>query len=424
MKKTAKTIVRWLRLKMKRVLESGAIRRQIEKNNQTLRTLQSKEHWNVSFFLIHSSVWKYHYLYQLFEDSPLFTPTVVICPYTTYGEEIRDAEIQASVELCQSRNYRFINSLLDECPTPHDIIFYTNPHRLTSKEFCIENCAESLGCYAPYSFHVTSLNHLQYDQLFHNLLWRAYYETPVHQQLAQKHSRIEGANVVVSFYPGTDVFLDKGYTPQSAWVLQSHRKKRIIWAPHHTLGEDESGLGYSTFLNLADSILALCIQKEQEIQIAFKPHPLLKAKLYKDKTWGYERTNSYYRKWNDLRNGQVEEGEYIDLFLTSDAMLLDSASFIAEYLYTGKPSCFLLRNDAVHGRFNVFGKDVLNCLYQARDSKEIEEFIDNVVISGSDPLESKRDNFLNKYLIPTNGKMASKIIFDEIVCSLRDNESA
>ena len=77
--------------------------------------------------------------------------------------------------------------------------------------------------------------------------------------------------------------------------------------------------------------------------IAFKPHPILKPKLYKHALWGKERTDAYYHCWETMENTQLEMSDYIDLFMTSDAMIFDSVSFMTEYLYTKKPALFLCR---------------------------------------------------------------------------------
>ena len=37
--------------------------------------------------------------------------------------------------------------------------------------------------------------------------------------------------------------------------------------------------------------------------MAFKPHPLLKERLYQHLEWGLERTNTYFERWNELNNG-------------------------------------------------------------------------------------------------------------------------
>ena len=49
-------------------------------------------------------------------------------------------------------------------------------------------------------------------------------------------------------------------------------------------------------------------------------------------------------------------GEYRAYFASSDAMILDSVSFMAEYLYVHKPALFLTREGE---RFNEFGETSL-----------------------------------------------------------------
>src|SRR5699024_801734 len=119
----------------------------------------------------------------------------------------------------------------------------------------------------------------------------------------------------------------------------------------------KNALSYSTFLDYAEFILQLANDYKDEIQIAFKPHPNLRGKL--NDVWGVEKTNTYFQKWKCLSNGQVEDGGYIDLFATSDAMIHDSGSFVIEYLYTKKPVQFLISSEKVKEEFNEIGKEAL-----------------------------------------------------------------
>jgi hypothetical protein len=59
--------------------------------------------------------------------------------------------------------------------------------------------------------------------------------------------------------------------------------------------------------------------------------------LEQDPNWGSEKTTAYYDKWDNLDNGQFKSGDYVDL-LTSDALIHDCGSFMAEYLVVGKPA--------------------------------------------------------------------------------------
>ena len=132
------------------------------------------------------------------------------------------------------------------------------------------------------------------------LVWRLYAETEKHKQYSQIYAYNKGINVKVTGYPGIDKFIDKSYKPKDTWKIKDLSLKRIIWAPHHTFSEDEV-VYYSCFLQYHQFMLDLASKYEGKIQLAFKPHPLLRVKL--NKYWGKDRTDRYYDAWANLSNG-------------------------------------------------------------------------------------------------------------------------
>ena len=57
-----------------------------------------------------------------------------------------------------------------------------------------------------------------------------------------------------------------------------------------------------------------------------------------------------------MSNGMLCESDYIDLFLTSDAMIHDSGSFLIEYIYVNKPVQRIISNFEARNDFNSIGK--------------------------------------------------------------------
>ena len=162
-------------------------------------------------------------------------------------------------------------------------------------------------------------------------------------------------------------------------------------------------------MTLCDQMVELAEKYNDRVQIAFKPHPVLKFKLIN--LWGKEKTEAYYQKWADMPNTQLEEGYYIDLFLTSDAMIHDCASFTAEYLFTRKPVLFIVRDQQqVESHWNPFGRKCYNQHYHAHGLEDIECFINDIVISGNDPMQPQRETFFNQYLF--DGKLPSENIYN------------
>ena len=108
--------------------------------------------------------------------------------------------------------------------------------------------------------------------------------------------------------------------------------------------------------------------------------------------------------------------------MNSDAMILDSISFLAEYLYVHKPLLFL---QGPKQQFNEFGKMLIDVHYCAdgNDEKAIEYFIQEVVLKGHDELYKKREQFFdnNMNYVRTNGKDAATGIY-EWISSMLDKE--
>ena len=163
-------------------------------------------------------------------------------------------------------------------------------------------------------------------------------------------------------------------------------------------------------------MLDIASKYRKNVLLIFKPHPLLKAKLYK--LWGKEKTDIYFLLWKEGENTSISEGEYVDLFLTSDAMIHDSGSFVTEYLFVNKPVMRTINDLPLDKQFNDFALSCLDNYYKAYNKQDIDNFIQNV-INGIDPLKEKRTKFVNEVLMPKGSP--SQNIIDDILDSI-DNQ--
>ena len=405
-----------------RLYEIYLIKTAPSRHRKALKRVRKKEKVKVAFFLIHDSVWKYDQLYELMRMDSRFELIVIVCPYISYGDDNMRYEMQKSYTTFQTKGYNVIKALdleteqwLDvKKQIAPDIVFFTNPHKLTKKEYYISNYSNYLTCYSPYNFGNSHLYMEMHNQFFHNSLWKLYSETDFHKGLSIKYADNKGVNVITTGFCGTDVFLNKDYHADDVWKQKDKKIKRIIWAPHHTIDDDINFLSYSAFLLYAEFMKELLEDYKGIIQIAFKPHPLLRNKLYVHKDWGKEKTDFYYDIWRTSENGQLNEGEYIDLFLTSDAMIHDSGSFLTEYLYLNKPVLHTNRDEKIKNRMNLFGIESFNMHYHAKNQNDILIFIQGL-LNGIDEKFSQRKTFLKERLLPPNRKTASENIYNEIV---------
>lgn len=395
-------------------------------HQHALKKVSKKDKIKVVFFLIHDSVWKCETIYYLMKKDNRFEPIVIVCPYILYGEEIMLRDMNQAFSSFEAKGYNVLKSYNETTnkwmdvkkEINPDIIFFTNPHHLTKEEYYITNYTDCLTCYVPYGFKNSYLHQFHYNGQTQNLVWKFFLETEIHKKLSKQYAQNKGINTLVTGYPGLDVFFSQDYQPVDVWKIKNKKIKRIIWAPHHTIPWIGETLNYATFLKYADFMLEIAEIYKEKIQIAFKPHPLLRAKLSKEHIWGKEKTDDYYNKWEKNPNGQLHEGEYIDLFLTSDGMIHDSSSFVIEYLYTNKPVMFLINDDKITDRFNEIGKLALSKLYHGKSSDDIMAFVENVVINSNDSKHDERIHFFNSIVKPPNNVTASENIFNFLKSSI------
>lgn len=404
-------------------------RRKIEYNyNKIIMKLKEKDKIKVAFFVVHDSVWQYDDVYKLMLKNDEFDPIIIIVPYNIYGKENMITDMDKAYKYFMDNKYSVVktynkksNKYLDVYKEINpDMIFFTNPHKLTENQYYIDYWYDKvLTCYAPYSLEISNLYQLQFNQKFHNIIWKYYNITEIHKDLSIEYAQNKGKNVVITGYPECDVLLDKKYSPKNIWKKQSKEKKKIIWTPHQSIEDNEKELGFSCFFKYHQVMLDVAKKYEDKIQIAFKPHPLLKIKLYNHSNWGRNKTNLYYEKWEKMSNTQVETSQYIDLFLTSDAIINSSVSFTAEYLYTGKPALFNVKDSKIQSKFNPLGKIAFEKWYKSYKKEDIVKFIEEIILGKSDILKESRNKFIKEYLIPPNCKTASENIIDDLKKEIR-----
>ena len=128
------------------------------------------------------------------EKDERFDPVVIICPYILYGETTMFKEMDQAYNSFFNRGYHVISTYdknskkwldIKEMVDP-DIVFFTNPHPLTKDEYYIGNFPKTLTCYVPYTFQTTYHYNQNYNRFFHNVLWKAYYQTDIHKKIAAK----------------------------------------------------------------------------------------------------------------------------------------------------------------------------------------------------------------------------------------------
>lgn len=391
---------------------------------KTAKDLAHKNRLNVLFFVEFESSWKIDSVYQEMNKNPRFNPIVIICPVVNYGRDNMIKRLDNAFEYFQKKGYRVYRSYdkktglyidVSERFSP-DIIFYTNPYEeLVDSRYHITNFSQILSCYVAYGYNNIATPD-NYALPFHNLLWRFYLENESIKKYYESDLGIHRLNHKVVGYPPFDDMINRTSSEKES------KYKYVIWAPHHTLEADFNGLLHrNSFLWLSDFMVKMAEKYNNNLFIIFRPHPLLKNKLYNHSDWGAEKTESYYHLWASMENTLLSENrDYIDDFSLSDAMVHDCGSFTVEYIYTEKPVLFS-GNRPERNTLVPSANEAFDCYQFANDEQGVEVFIRDLINGKTDDFLQKKKEFKKKYLIAPNNKTAAQNIVNDIADSIWNN---
>lgn len=423
-----KFVPRRIKKKLRRGITGFRVKQVMSLQKKLLAEAQQKDRIKVAFLLINESIWKYERLYFLLKEDERFEPVVFVCPFKSFGEEVMKKEMEQSYTHFKEQGYEVQKTALKtgewldvKAEFNPDLVFFTSPWLSTFQQYSINHFLDVLTGYVPYGFNSSNLYDVHFNFDMQNFCWKVFCETSYHKQLAQQYSMRKGKNFVFTGYPGIDNLIDPNYTQKDVWKKQDKPKKRIIWAPHHTIPTQSNLLDYATFFTFSEFMVEIAEKYKDQIQICFKPHPNLKGKLIKPEVWGTEKTEAYYERWKALPNGQTAEGNYLDLFLGSDALIHDSGSFLLEYLYVDNPVLFMINSEKVKEQFNQLGKKALENMALGYVKEDIVQFIE-AVLNEKDDFKAKRRQFVKENLSVPNGELASANMYTYLVEHLTEKK--
>ena len=386
-----------------------------------LRSVRRRGQANVVFIASSLAMWKYQGLYDLLSQDGRFHPFIVLAPFHTFNEEQKEQSMRVlsgyfadrNTPCFDSRTVKDLGLWLRDDLRP-DLIFYPQPYEeLFSNELDWTNNTTCLISYIPYGA-LMLLEPWAYNSSFTNNAWRLYYQSKYNKRIARSISANRGKNIHISGYISTDDFINKDF--QDPWKPQGKVKKRIIWAPHFSGAIQPSWLNRDGFGWLWQFMQEIAVRHKDTLQIAFKPHPRLLTTLYELPEWGKEKADAYFSWWANGENTQLETGQFVPLFKSSDAMIHDSNSFIADYLLAEKPVMFTAKNlEETEKQLDDFGKAALHAHYLAKTTQDVLNFILNVEADAPDPKAAERRAVVQAHLLPPNGKTAAENIYNDLL---------
>lgn len=422
----------------------------IECGKQKVRErLNNGQKIKVVFQAISAAEWPAKRLYEKLAELEFVDVCVLVCPLLNRSKENMEYTYRSTCLFFEEGGYRVKKAYDSETQrvisweenggVPDVIIHLTSWYNAVPKEYWLDNVPLScLNCYLPYGIFVVDspdgnyLKHFVYNKEFMNLMWRIYTDTEQSLRGFEQYQLLQGENVRYFGYSKMDYFyqlpLFSEKRIRDIWKISKDEDcactKKVIIAPHHSI-KSSAGLLFSTFAQNSYFWIYLVKKYEGRITFIYKPHPNLRARAVEAGLFENESEyDNYIELWNSLPNARVvEEEDYLDIFATSDGMIMDSCSFIAEYTYTQKPMLFLTRKGQA---FSPLGARILEGYYQTpgMDYAEIERFLEEIILAERDELAEIRKKIWSEEMDYVNlyGKLANDNIFSDIVNEISAEE--
>ena len=284
-------------------------------------------------------------------------------------------------------------------PSPYEMSdFRYNPHYAVGRNI--------LSVCVNYGFYRSVYDRQVMGGQSYAYMWKAFFECEATMTEYQAYSAIGGANGDLVGYVKMDRLARIAPVP--------HERKRILVAPHHSVeGGTNKMLSLANFVRYADFFLRLpdCYP---EIDFVFRPHPFLFKIMARPVIWGQARVDDYIERLRAKPNVIWSDGgDYFQEFAESDGCIQDCGSYLVEYLYTGKPCCYMLKSSKdIEEKFAPLGQKCLEHCYIAYDTGAIDAFIRDVIVGGRDPKADARKAFAKT--VAVNYPNAAQVALDHI----------
>ena len=342
--------------------------------------------------------WSMQTLFDALQADPDFTPVF----YPTLSDAgLRLPRAARAAEYRKTRAFfAAIGDIAADLYDPHsglmaplstiaaDLVFIQQPWGMQDMPRQLEGRA--LTAYVHYGYPVISNDAMQFALPgFHPFLWCHFVADEIQANAMRSSGKPQATHMPVTGHPKLDAYLTPA-PARGAVIVWPHAaksdRKRVIFAPHHTLGAGT--LNLATFQWSGPALLAL-VQTHPEVDFILKPHPNLGYEMGRAGAQMQAVYDTVMQGWDVAPNADVVQGgSYFDLFRSSDAMITDSGSFLAEYLPSGQPLIRLVKEGSAS--LNASGQALADAFYCADDPEALNNVFERVIVQGQDPLAPLR----------------------------------
>ena len=204
---------------------------------------------------------------------------------------------------------------------------------------------------------------------------------------------------IISGFPRYDDIDDYKNKESKSWLFSKKNQYRVMWTPRWCTNE-----GNCSFFDYKDLMVKFA-QKHTDIALLFRPHPQAFLNWNRTGELTEKEAQVYKSLYQQSSNMSIDDKKtYFDTIFSSDCLISDTSSFIADYFMTGKPIIYCHKVDM----FNELSKKMSEGFYWVNNWNELEEILNNLR-NGIDDLKEKRLEILND-LKSYNGGSAQIIL--------------
>ena len=256
----------------------------------------------------------------------------------------------------------------------------------------------------------------QFNLPIHNAAWRVFAHSYNHRRMFAKYKDNACSNVVVSGSPRIDFYQNTNMIDNKELSKKIKNRVAILWAPHFSVTSEAEVNAWSSFLYIKDHILRSFSDLYDSHFLIFRPHPLLWEELKNKNIWTNEQIEAFKNAILGLGNSIIDQNpDYRIAFKTSDAIITDANSFLAEYLWMNKPILYTFPP-------NGYGlNDEYACIHSAvsvldnNSDQGINHFLCNLD-SNYEIFKEKRERIREKiFFRPKNDNLVGDEIVSQIV---------
>ena len=202
-----------------------------------------------------------------------------------------------------------------------------------------------------------------------NVVWKYFTDTVFSYDEIIRLQPIKGKNLSLLGYAKMDSFNNNSC---------NNERKKVLISLHHTINNE--ALPLSNFLELKEFICELP-HLYPEIDFVFRPHPLLFTSMVNEKIWTQNDVRNYIRTLQSNGIMYSYGGDYLKLFSECDAIINDCGSFTVEWMFTGKPACFIYSRRLNSKQLTNLMNKCIEHQYIAHNKEDILEFINDSVVN-------------------------------------------